>query len=141
MSGRRGRGAGLSRPANARRGMTLVEVIVAMFILTGVILVLGGFSANFARANAQAHLVITANEIAASRLDDARAQTSYGAIEGMASSDQVAADNTEFTRVTTVRRVGGDKPTDVEDYKLITVTVRHPGMRKIVSKTTAIAAW
>lgn len=138
------RPAGRRRPVvapGARRGMTLVEVIVAMFILTGVILVLGGFSANFARANAQAHLVITANEIAAARLDETRSQSSYGALEALASTDDVRADNTVFTRVTTVRRVGGDRPTDVEDYKLVTVTVTHPAMRKVVSKTTAVPAF
>lgn len=121
--------------------MTLVEVIVAMFILTGVILVLGGFSASFARANAQAHLVITANELAATRLDDARTRTSYDAIEGLTSTDDVRADNTVFQRVTTVRHVGGNTPTDVEDFKLVTVTVTHPAMRKVISKTTAVAVY
>ncbi len=121
--------------------MTLVEVIVAMFILTGVILVLGGFSANFARANAQAHLVITANEIAAARLDDARTQPTYDALVAMKDSSIIAADNTEFTRVTTVRQVGGDTPKDVENYRLVTVRVTHAAMRKVVSKTTAVAAF
>jgi Tfp pilus assembly protein PilV len=126
----------------ARRGMTLVEVIVATFILTGVILVLGGFSAKFAQANAQAHLVISANDIAATRLDDARAQTSYDAIDAMqATNEPVAADNTVFYRTTTVRRIGGVKPEDVEDYRLVTVTVSHAVMRKVVTKTTAIAAF
>jgi type II secretory pathway pseudopilin PulG len=121
--------------------MTLVEVIVAMFILTGVILVLGGFSANFARANAQAHLVITANEIAAARLDDMRNQTSYDALEALASTDTVRSDAIAFVRTTVVRRVGGDQPSDTVDYKLMTVSVAHPAMRRVVTKTTAIAAY
>ena len=125
----------------ARRGMTLVEVIVAMFILAGVILVLGGFSANFARANAEAHLVITAYELAAARLDETRNQSAYSLIESLAATEQVSADNTVFDSVTTIRRVGGDQPTDVEDYKLVTVTVTHPALRKVVSKTTAITAF
>ena len=41
-----------------RKGMTLVEVIVAMMLLVGVVLVLGGFSAKFAQASNQAHLVL-----------------------------------------------------------------------------------
>jgi type II secretory pathway pseudopilin PulG len=124
-----------------RSGMTLVEVIVAMFILTGVILVLGGFSAGFARANAQAHLVISANEIAAARLDEARTQPSYSALEALADSSDIASDNTVFTRVTTVRRVGSNTPQSVEDYRLVTVRVTHPAMRRVVSKTTAITAF
>lgn len=125
----------------ARAGMTLVEVIVAMFILTGVILVLGGFSASFARANAQAHLVISANEIAATRLDEARTQASYAALDALADSSDVASDNTVFTRITTVRHVGSSAPQSVEDYRLVTVRVTHPAMRRVVSKTTAVTAF
>lgn len=137
MSARRAR----MRGPRTRAGMTLVEVIVAMFILTGVILVLGGFSAAFAQANAQAHLVISANEIAATRLDSARTQPSYGSLDAMADSTQVTSDNTVFTRVTTVRRVGDSSPQSVQDYRLVTVRVTHPAMRRIVSKTTAITAF
>ena len=139
----RGRGASappFARP-RSRGGMTLVEVIVALTILAGVVLVLGGFSAKFAQANSQAHLVITANELAASRLDDARSLPTYAALEALATTDTVAADNTFFRRVTTVRRVGGDTPADSVDYKFMTVTVTHVAMRRVVSKTTAIAAF
>lgn len=134
------------RPVTAprpRAGMTLVEVIVAMFIMSGVILVLGAFSATFARANAQAHFVITANEIAAARLDEARTQTSYDAVEDLEDSSSVTTEGTAFTRRTMVKRIGGAPGTaaDTMDYKLLTVTVTHPAMRKIVSKTTAIAAY
>jgi prepilin-type N-terminal cleavage/methylation domain-containing protein len=132
------------RGGRARRGMTLVEVVVAMMILTGVLLVLGAFSARFSQATSQAHLVITANEIAASRLDEIRTQPTYGALDALTSAssgDTVLADNTRFTRVTTVRRVGGTKATDSVDYKLVTVTVNHPSMKRAVSKTSAMAAF
>jgi prepilin-type N-terminal cleavage/methylation domain-containing protein len=128
-----------------RRGMSLVEVIVAMIILTGVLLVLGAFSAKFAQANGQAHLVITANEIATARLDEIRTQPTYASLNLLATPpltpDSIRADNTTFVRRTFVRRVGGSAATDSVDYKLMTVTVSHPSMKKVVSKTTAIAAW
>ena len=57
-----------------KKGMTLVEVIVAMMLLVGVVLVLGGFSAKFAQASNQAHLIVLANELAATRLDAVRQQ-------------------------------------------------------------------
>jgi prepilin-type N-terminal cleavage/methylation domain-containing protein len=128
----------------ARRGMTLAEVIVAMMVLTGVLLVLGAFSAKFSQASGQAHLVIAANEIAASRLDEIRTQPSYDALDNLRSpptGDTILADNTKFVRVTTVARVGGNATTDSVDYKLVTVTVTHPAMRKTVSKTSAMAAF
>ena len=129
----------------ARHGMSLVEVIVAMIILTGVLLVLGAFSAKFAQANGQAHLVITANEIATARLDEIRTQPTYASLNLLATPpqtpDSIKTDNTTFVRRTFVRRVGGIAATDSVDYKLLTVTVSHPSMSKVISKTTAIAAY
>lgn len=127
-----------------RDGMTLVEVIVAMMILTGALLVLGAFSAKFAQATSQARLVIAANEIAASRLDAARTQPTYVALDSLASKpggDTVQADQTRFVRVTTVSHLGGSTAKDSTDYKVLTVSVTHPSMRKTVTKTTAMAAF
>ncbi|MES2179049.1 MAG: hypothetical protein V4550_14405 [Gemmatimonadota bacterium] len=130
----------LPRSRTLRRGMTLVEVIVAMLILVGVILVLGGFTAKFAQATGQAHLIVLANEIAASRLDAARQQPNYAAIDSLAKTDTVKADFSTYTRKTQVARIGG-AVTDTVDYKFITVTVTHPQMKKTVVKTTAMAAY
>jgi prepilin-type N-terminal cleavage/methylation domain-containing protein len=131
-------------PTRARRGMSLVEVLVAMVILTGVLLTLGNFSARFAQANGQAHLTITANEIAASRLDEIRTQPTYAALDSLATvgkADTVRKDNTAFARVTKIIRVGSALAADSTDYKMMTVIVSHPAMKTPVSKSTAIAAF
>lgn len=128
------------RRATDRRGLTLVEIIVAMTILVGVLFTLGGFTMKYAQASAQARLTITANELAAQRLDAVRTQPSYSAIALLASTTTVKADYTTYGMTTTVRRVGG-AVTDSVDYQLVTVTVTHPAMRKPVAKTTAIAAF
>ncbi|MEO7456347.1 MAG: hypothetical protein ABIY52_08795 [Gemmatimonadaceae bacterium] len=125
---------------NNRSGMTLVEVIVATLLLVSVVLVLGGFSAKFAQAAGQAHLVVLANEIAATRLDAVRQQPNYAAVDTLVRTDTVKADFSRYTMRTQVVRVGGGV-TDSVDYKLVTVTVTHPAMRKTVSKTTAVAAF
>jgi prepilin-type N-terminal cleavage/methylation domain-containing protein len=128
----------------ARHGMSLIEVMVAMIILTGVLLVLGGFSAKFSQASAQVHLVITANEIAASRLDEIRSQSSYDALDSLGyktAGDTIVANQTKFLRITTVLHKGGVTSKDSTDYKIVTVAVSHPAMRKVVSKTTAMAAF
>ena len=132
---------------HARRGMSLIEVMVALFILTGVLLVLGNFSAKFAQANGQAHLIITANEIAASRLDEIRTQPTYSGLDTMNTpnppprTDSIKVDNTTFVRLTQVARYGGPAVADSFDYKVMTVTVTHPSLKKPVTKTTAIAAF
>lgn len=129
------------RPRFRRRsGMSLVEVIVAMMLLVGVVLVLGGFSAQFARATAQAHLVVLANELAAARLDAVRQQPSYAALDSLAKTDTVKADFSQYAVRTQLLRIGGGV-TDSVDYKLVTVTVTHPAMKQTVRKTTAVAAF
>jgi Tfp pilus assembly protein PilV len=120
--------------------MSLVEVIVAMLLLVTVILVLGGFSVKFAQATGQAHLIITANELAASRVDVARQQPTYAAIDTLAQTDTVISDFSTYTVRTQLVRIGG-AVTDSVDYKMVTVTVTHPQMKKIVTKTTAVAAF
>ncbi|CAN5511054.1 hypothetical protein BH09GEM1_BH09GEM1_16640 [soil metagenome] len=126
--------------SRCRSGMSLVEVIVAMMLLVGVVLVLGGFSAQFARATAQAHLVVIANELAASRLDAVRQQPSYAALDSLARTDTVSADFSRYTVKTQLLRIGG-AVTDSVDYKAVTVTVTHPAMKMVVKKTTAVAAF
>jgi type II secretory pathway pseudopilin PulG len=123
-----------------RKGMTLVEVIVAMMLLVGVVLVLGGFSAKFAQASNQAHLIVLANEIASTRLDAVRQQPNYAALDTLIRTDSVRADVSWYGVRTQMVRIGG-AVTDSLDYKMFTVTVTHPAMKKIVTKTTAIAAF
>ena len=101
--------------------------------------------AQFAQANSQAHLVITANEIASSRIDDLRTQPTYAAVDSLATpagkADTIPADNTKFVRITKIARVGGPAATDSVDFKSITVFVTHPSMKRTISKTSAIAAF
>jgi prepilin-type N-terminal cleavage/methylation domain-containing protein len=123
-----------------RRGMTLMEVMIAMVLLTSVILALGGFTAKFAQASSQARLTIGANELAGLTLDKVRTAPTYSSIDLLADSVKVTRDLTDYTVVTKVRRVGGS-PADSMDYRLMTVTVTHPALKKKVYKTTAVAVF
>ena len=120
--------------------MSLVEVIVAIIILTGVVLVLGAFSAQFAQASGQAHLVVNANELAATRLDAVRQQPTYAAIDTLVRTDSVKSDFTYYTVRTQMVHIGG-AVTDSVDYKMVTVTVTHPQMKRTIVKSTAVAAF
>jgi prepilin-type N-terminal cleavage/methylation domain-containing protein len=128
----------------ARSGMSLIEVIVALLILTGVLLGLGGFTAKFAQASSQAHLVINANEIAARRLDAIRTQATYAALDTLTGSDSTSpnsrADYLQYVVKTLVKQTGGAIG-DTIDYKAVTVTVTHKAMKKAVQKTTIMAAF
>jgi hypothetical protein len=52
----------------------------------------------------------------------------------------VKSDFATFSESTTVVRMGGGV-TDSVDYMLVTVHLRNPSMRNVVSKTTAVAAF
>jgi prepilin-type N-terminal cleavage/methylation domain-containing protein len=123
-----------------RQGMTLVEVIVAMLILTGVLLALGAFTMKFSQASGQARFVIAANDLAARRLDAVRTQPTYLSVANLAGARSVKVDFTTYSESTTVVRIGGGA-TDSVDYMLVTVHLRNPSMRRVVSKTTAVAAF
>ena len=112
-----------------RTGMTLVEVIVAMLLLVGVILVLGGFSAKFAQASSQAHLVVLANELAATRLDAVRQQPNYAAVDTLARTDTVRADFSNYTVKTqlVLDTVAEVEELDVTDAELSDQVVRRAG--------------
>jgi prepilin-type N-terminal cleavage/methylation domain-containing protein len=123
-----------------RSGMTLVEVIVSMMIMTGVLLALGSFTYKFSQSANQAHMVILANELAVKRLDEVRQQPNYLALQNLAGKRTVAADNRSFTESTYVSRTGG-KVTDPTDYMTVTVVMLSPTLTKRISKTTAVAAF
>jgi Tfp pilus assembly protein PilV len=123
-----------------RAGMTLVEVIVAMLLLVSVVLVLGGFMTKFTQATGQAHLIVQANELAATRLDALKQQPSYTSIDTLAHTDSVKSDFSWYSVKTQIVHIGGGV-LDSVDYKMVTVTVTHPQMKKIVTKTTAVAAF
>jgi prepilin-type N-terminal cleavage/methylation domain-containing protein len=122
-----------------RSGMTLVEVIVSMMIMTGVLLALGRFTYQFSQSASQAHLVILANELAVNRLDEVRQQPNYTAVSAMAVPRTVTADNRTFSESTYVTRTGS--ATALTDYMTVTVVIRSPLLRKRISKTTAVAAY
>ena len=130
----------LTRGVVRRTGMTLVEVIIAMLLMVSVILVLGGFMTKFSQATGQARLVVQANELASARLDAVRQQPSYTSIDTLAHTDTVKSDFTTYTLKTQIVHIGG-APTDSLDYKMVTVTVTQPYMKKVVTKSTAVAAF
>ena len=116
---------GVSAP-RARRGLSLVEVIVALSILGGVLLALGMFSARLSQAtSAVAHSYCGGaacrrpsrdREVRAALLDDREHCTSR--------RKHHLRSSPATSRRTWVKRVGG-AVTDTIDYKIVTVQVTH----------------
>ena len=129
------------RRMRARRGLSLVEVIIALSILGGVLLALGAFSGKLSQATSQGRIRIAAAQLAADRIETVKAAPRYSMIESVyVSTEATIAGSPGYSRRTWVQRVGG-AVTDTIDYKIITVQVSHSQLTGNVRKTTVIAPY
>ena len=128
-----------SGSGSGRKGMTLVEVIVAIGLLGGVLFGMSAFSLKLAQASAVSRIKATASQLISDRIEQVKGAPRYSVIDSAyPATESNASGFTGFTRQTWVRRVGG-QPTDSIDYKLVTVEVRHANLKVPLRKTTAIA--
>jgi prepilin-type N-terminal cleavage/methylation domain-containing protein len=119
-------------------GFTLVEMMIALVILAGVALAVGGSTGQLVRAGADDRIAGQAAAAAEAQLGLVLVWPEYATIDS-AFAGTVA--NTPFTgasRTTTVVRTGGTG--QANDYKKITVTVTAPGLSVPVSRSLTIAA-
>lgn len=126
--------------------MTIIEVLFAIVILSGVMLSLSRFGQGFARASRNSAYLTIASDLAAGRLEAARAHEPYTTLVGTfhnttetaatRSANPSMAGYAGYTRSTkAVSTV-----TDSTEYVTVTVTVTTPNLSTPVSKTVVIAA-
>ena len=121
-----------------KKGMTLVEVVVAIGLLGGVLFGMSAFSLKLAQASTVARIRATASQLISDRLEQVKGAPRYTAIDTLFVNTELNASGFGgYTRQTWVSRVGG-APTDSIDYKLVTVEVRHAKLKTPMRKTTAI---
>jgi len=121
-----------------RKGMTLIEVMIALVILTGALLGMGRFITSFSRTTTDGSLTSTASDLVLDRLEQIKAYGNYTNISATyAGTEAVIVGYPNFTRVTQVLRTNNS----TTDYTAVTVTVTNPSMLKQVKKTTIIAAF
>ena len=122
-----------------RSGMTLIEVIVAMVLLTGAMLSMGAFIARYANVSGTVQRRIEANELVADRLEEVKGALKYSVIETVfAKTEPSITGHPGLTRQTLVTHTGGAAPS-LYDYKTVTVIVNGPGLKTPSKKTTVIS--
>lgn len=130
-----------SRLRSRRKGMTMVEVVMAMTILTVCLLSMVVFVSRFAKATRLMNTRTTASELVADRIEDVKGAVRYSSIDSIyAITETGIAGAPGFTRRTLVTHVGGGAP-DIDDYKIVTVIVTSPQLTSASKKTTIIAAF
>jgi prepilin-type N-terminal cleavage/methylation domain-containing protein len=123
------------------RGLTMVEIIVALTILAVVIFGMGKFAFNFARTERQSEGRTIAVALADQRLAEIRAAPNYSGLEATyGTTETTIAGFPGYQRQTTIVHTGGPRPTYTNDYKTITVTVTSPALSTPVTKTVVVAA-
>jgi len=123
--------------ARRRSGMTLIEVMIALVILTGALLGMGKFITSFSHATSDGALSSVASDLVLDRIESIKGTTSYAGLDAFAVTEASIPGFTGYKRVTQVTRTLDA----AEDYKAITVTVSNPGLSAPVKKSTIIAAF
>ena len=131
---------GATGSAGAERGMTLIEIIIALTILAVVVLGMGQFAFNFSRTERQSEARTIAVFLADQRLSEIRSSPNYSGIDSTYGvAEPTISGFTGYARSTTIVHTGGPRPL-TNDYKTVTVTVTAPTLASAVKKTIVVAA-
>jgi prepilin-type N-terminal cleavage/methylation domain-containing protein len=127
-----------------RRGMTLIEVMIAIVILSGAMIGLAKFGGNFEHITATSADMGLASDLATQQIEQVKAYRVYSSL--VATYNNVTTTYATdpvykgFTRVTKATRCSGC-PTATNDYTTVTVTVSGRSLVTPISKTTIIAVF
>jgi prepilin-type N-terminal cleavage/methylation domain-containing protein len=132
------------RATLARRGMTLVEVMIAIVIMSGAMIGLARFGGLFEHTTAKANDMSLASDLAVLRIEQVKAYRVYASIVSTFNNitETYATDPVYkgFTRTTAAVRCSGC-PTTTNDYVTVTVTVTGRSLVSPIAKTTIIAVF
>ncbi len=133
--------------STARPGMTIIEVLFAIVILSGVMLSLARFGQSFTRASNDAANLAEGSDLAAGRIEAIKEHRVYSTIVSTFNgTTETSADANArpsmtgrdgFTRRTAVVRTNDG----TADYLTATVTVTANALQRPVTKTVLIAAF
>jgi prepilin-type N-terminal cleavage/methylation domain-containing protein len=120
-----------------RRGFTLIELMLAIVILTIVLTGIARYTGQFLHAVTTSTTRTTAAQVATEHIELVKADPSYTTLAASWDGTQNGFPGyPNMTRVTTVSRVTGTAPP--RDYTIITVRVAEPTMGAPVNVTTVV---
>lgn len=121
-----------------RRGFTLIEVMLAVVILTTVLISVARYTGQFLHTVSTSTVRTVAAEVARERISLVDMDPSYTTLAAVWAGSQTGFPGyPNMTRVTTVSRVTGAAPP--RDYTVVTVRVTEPTMGQAIDVTTVVA--
>ncbi len=124
--------------ASARSGFTLVEVVIALLLLSVAVLGMGATAGRMATKAARVEWSALAVEAAEDRLVEVRLDPRYEKLDSIFGGTEQDLLGTGSSRVTTIQHVTGSNPP--LDYKIINVEVTVGQFETQVSRRIIIAA-
>lgn len=123
----------------ARKGFSLVEVIVALLMLTVMMLGAQALAARMIRTSATANIQVIAAQLADDRIDFVRLDPQYDSLNAR----YVGAENpvtgyAGYARTTTLSRTITATSNGTTDFITLTVTVAHQQLATPVARTIVI---
>jgi len=125
----------LTQTRAVRRGISLLEVMVALTILGTALIGMAEYGRRYARSNANSAMLNNALDLASGRVERVKAERNYTSMDTLATTESGISGYTGYQRVTAIVQTLNAQYA----YKTVTVTVTHPAMALPVKKTTAIA--
>ncbi|HKT09436.1 MAG TPA: prepilin-type N-terminal cleavage/methylation domain-containing protein [Gemmatimonadaceae bacterium] len=122
----------------ARKGLTLIETLIALAILTGAMLGMGTFVSRLSHGAGTGYELSMAGDLAVARVEQIKAYPVYASLEAtFVGTETGIAGYPGFTRRTYIARTS----TSRADYKTVTVVVTAAQLASPMKKTSVIAAF
>lgn len=123
--------------ARAGAGFTLVEVLIALVILGGIVLLMGPAGARFPSVIAGSQTKIQAAAAADAHIALVRVYPLYDSLTPRFNRAETNVPFQGWTRTTSVVRIGAGTTADITR---VTVTVTGPGLAVPIRRTATVAA-
>lgn len=127
--------------AGARGGFTIVEILLALVLLSFTVMGFQAATGEIIHYAAQSDREAVAVQLVEDRLDLIRLDPDYGQLESRYEATETEAQGyAGLTRTTTIVRTYQAQANGVLDYLTITVTVTGASLRSPVARTVVVAA-
>ncbi|MGH7649425.1 MAG: type IV pilus modification PilV family protein [Gemmatimonadaceae bacterium] len=122
----------------ARKGLTLIETMIALVILTGAMLGMGMFVSRLAHTSGTGYEMSEAGDLAVARIEQIKAYPAYSTLETkFVATETGISGYPGFKRQTFITRTSNS----TKDYKVVTVIVTAAALSTPMKKTSIIAAF